>query len=85
MLGVRYALPALLVVAGLAFLVVPAEPQWAVWGMFEGSALAVLLINVLWRMGVEGERDREREEAAREHFRVHGEWPGERRGPEPRP
>jgi hypothetical protein len=35
----------------------------------------VLLLNLLFRMGVEGDRDREREEAARRYFDEHGHWP----------
>jgi hypothetical protein len=40
-------------------------------------ALSVWLINWLYRIGVQSNRDREREEEAREYFDEHGRWPGE--------
>lgn len=42
-----------------------------------GIALIVWMINWLFRMSVESNRDREHEEAAREYFDQHGRWPGE--------
>jgi hypothetical protein len=30
---------------------------------------------VLYRIGVEGDKERDREEAAREYFDKHGHWP----------
>ena len=52
----------------------PAWGRWE-WAGFTGAGLAVLLINVLVRIGNEGERDREREETARRYFDEHGRWP----------
>jgi lysylphosphatidylglycerol synthetase-like protein (DUF2156 family) len=40
-------------------------------------ALIVWMINWMFRMSVESNRDREREEAAREFFDEHGYWPDE--------
>ena len=48
---------------------------WEGWALFTGAGVAVLLLNLLFRMGVEGDRDREREEAARRYFDEHGRWP----------
>jgi hypothetical protein len=45
--------------------------------MGTGAALAVLLLNLLFRLGAEGDREREAEEAAREHFARTGHWPDE--------
>ena len=47
--------------------------------MGTGAALAVLLLNWLFRLGAEGDREREREaeEAAREHMARTGRWPDE--------
>jgi hypothetical protein len=42
-----------------------------------GTALIVWMVNWLFRMSVESNRDREREEEAREYFDRHGHWPGE--------
>jgi hypothetical protein len=33
------------------------------------------LLNVLYRIGVQGDREREREEEARRYFDEHGRWP----------
>jgi hypothetical protein len=39
----------------------------------------VLLLNVLFRAGVKGDRERQEEEAARAYFDEHGRWPDEER------
>jgi predicted phage tail protein len=41
------------------------------------AAVVVWMINWMYRMSVESNRDREREERAREYFDVHGRWPDE--------
>jgi hypothetical protein len=40
-------------------------------------ALIVWMINWMYRMSVQSNRDREREEEAREYFAQHGRWPDE--------
>jgi hypothetical protein len=40
-------------------------------------ALTVWMINWMFRLSVESNRDREVEERAREYFDRHGRWPGE--------
>jgi hypothetical protein len=78
MFSVRYGVAIALVIAGQVVLVADSGPRgagWEGWGLFTGAGLAVLLLNLLFRMGVEGDRDREREEAARRHFDEHGRWP----------
>jgi hypothetical protein len=40
-------------------------------------ALSVWLINFLFRLSVESNRDREREEEARNYYERYGHWPGE--------
>jgi hypothetical protein len=42
-----------------------------------GVGLIVWMINWLFRMSVESNRDREHEEEAREYFDRHGHWPNE--------
>jgi hypothetical protein len=72
--AVRYGIPAVLFVAGMV-----------VWGMgeaaggalFISAATAVLLLNFLFRIGVEGDKARDKEEEARRYFDEHGHWPGE--------
>ena len=41
------------------------------------AALIVWMINWMYRMSVESNRDRDREEEAREYFDRHGRWPDE--------
>ena len=77
---VRYGLPAALFVAGCVVAVADSDTQRGleIGSMLVGSALAVLLLNVLFRIGVEGDKDRDREDAARAYFDEHGHWPDER-------
>lgn len=42
-----------------------------------GAALIVWMVNWLFRMSLESNRDREREEEARRYFDEHGRWPDE--------
>jgi hypothetical protein len=74
--AVRYGIPAALAVVGVVLAVVdPDGTGLEAWALFTGAALAVLLLNVLFRIGVEGDRDRDREESARRYFDEHGRWP----------
>jgi hypothetical protein len=50
------------------------------FGMAAGSGLSVLLLNYLYRMGVSGDLEREREEEARRYLAEHGHWPDEEPG-----
>jgi hypothetical protein len=50
-----------------------------------GAGLSVLLLNLLYRMSVSGERDREREEQARRYFDEHGVWPDDEQASERSP
>jgi hypothetical protein len=43
-------------------------------------ALIVWMINWLFRMSLQSNRDREREEAARSYFSEHGRWPDDEPG-----
>ena len=44
-------------------------------GALIGAGLSVALLNVFFRMGVEGDRLREREDQAREFYDANGRWP----------
>ena len=75
----RYGLPALICLVGV------------VWGMARGMdmlgiEIAVLLVaagsslylmNLLMRVGISGDSDRDDEDAARAYFDRHGRWPDE--------
>ena len=80
MLAIRYALPAVLFLVGLGlFLLEPNSIGLEGLAMGTGAALSLLLLNVLFRAGVKGDRERVQEEAAREHFSRTGRWPDEDR------
>jgi hypothetical protein len=78
--AVRYGLPAAIFLLGIAFLVISPNGE-GLGGFFAatGAALSVLLLNVLFRAGVKGDRERQEEEAARAYFDEHGRWPDEER------
>jgi hypothetical protein len=74
----RYGLPALLIVIGFVLLfTVEGNLRWDGWAMCVGAGLAILLMNVLFRFGARGDRERDAEVAAREYFVQHGRWPDE--------
>jgi hypothetical protein len=78
LLLVRYGLGALLVAAGIVLIAVnPGGLGVDGFAMAAGGGLSVLLINFLYRLGVSGDREREREEEARRYLDEHGVWPDE--------
>ncbi len=74
-LAIRYGIPALFIIAGQVVLITTEDA--VNWAGFTGAGLAILLIGALLRIGAEGDRERDREEAAREYFSKHGRWPDE--------
>jgi hypothetical protein len=72
-LVVRYGIPVALLIAG--FVVAGTSGSIVAGAMFISAATAVLLLNVLYRIGVQGDRERDREEEARRYFDEHGRWP----------
>jgi hypothetical protein len=75
--AVRYGIPAVLLLAGTVISAVGGNVGLAAGAMFISAATAVLLLNVLFRIGVEGDKARDREEEARRFFDEHGRWPDE--------
>jgi hypothetical protein len=74
---VRYGIGAIMVIAGVVLLVTVPGTGVDGFAMAVGGGLAVVLINVLFRFGAEGDRERLQEEAARQFFDEHGYWPDE--------
>jgi hypothetical protein len=74
-------LPVAIAVAGLIAILVGHGDTNSTWAAAGVSlilvALIVWLINWLFRIGVESNRERDTEERAREYFDQHGRWPGE--------
>ncbi|HWM12448.1 MAG TPA: hypothetical protein VNO82_24015 [Solirubrobacteraceae bacterium] len=78
MRALRYGLPAVLIVIGFVLLfTVEGNLRWEGWAMCVGSGLAILLMNVLFRFGSKGDRERVAETEAREYYAQHGRWPDE--------
>ena len=78
MLAVRYVLPAVVALVGIVIFVVD-RSLIGLEGfvLFVGAGGSILLLNVLHRIGVSGDAERDREEAARAYFDEHGRWPDE--------
>ena len=75
--AVRVLLPAAIAAAGVVLLLVGGDNESGAGVALIGCAVAVVLLNLFLRVGVRDTADREREEAAREHFDRHGRWPDE--------
>jgi Flp pilus assembly protein TadB len=77
----RVWLPVAIALAGavmIGVIGVGPDKTLAVAGMvLIGAALMVWMLNWMFRMSVESNREREREEQAREEFSRTGRWPGE--------
>ena len=72
----RYGLPALLVVAGFAILLLDeGSRRWDGWAMCVGAALSLIFFSVVFKMGAEGDRERDAEAEARAYLAEHGRWP----------
>ncbi|HXD63638.1 MAG TPA: hypothetical protein VNV17_03440 [Solirubrobacteraceae bacterium] len=73
---IRYGLGAVMVGAGIVLLIIsPAGLGFDGFALAVGGGLSVVLFNVLFRLGLSSEADREEEERARNYFDEHGEWP----------
>ena len=85
----RVALPILIALVGVALIVIGQLSGGATGTQGQSSivaatgvallvaAIIVWMINWMYRMSVESNREREDEEAAREYFDRHGHWPEE--------
>jgi len=79
MLAVRYLLPLLLFLGGIVlFAIEPNTIGLEGLVMATGAALSVLFLNWLFREGVRGDRERDKEAAARDYYAEHGRWPDEK-------
>ena len=74
--AVRYGIPLAMTSAGIVCLVIGGDAAGS-GVVLIGSAGIVLLINVLFRLSLRSNEEREQEELAREQFERTGHWPGE--------
>ena len=72
---VRYGIPVLIALAGVALLVAGGDSGAGAGVVLIGIAGLVLLANVFVRLSLQSEDDRAAEERAREFFAEHGRWP----------
>jgi hypothetical protein len=87
-IAVRYVLPAVIALGGvLALIFSDTINGLEGFAMGIGVAGSVLLLNILYRVGVSGDLERDEEEAARVFYDEHGRWPddepAQRRPPAP--
>ena len=76
LVGIRYVLPAAIVIAGIVIMALGSENDLEGGASIVSAGLAIYFINWLFRTGAAGDREREREDEAREYFDRHGRWPG---------
>jgi hypothetical protein len=77
-IAVRYVLPAVIALGGvLALIFSDTINGLEGFAMGIGVAGSVLLLNILYRVGVSGDLERDDEEAARVFYDEHGRWPDE--------
>ena len=76
---VRVWLPILIMVGGVVAIVVSGgtEAGWEGGVAIIAAGASVWLLNIIFRVGVQGERDRDAEDAARDFYGEHGYWPDE--------
>ncbi len=80
MIGLRYVLPAAVLLAGLVVMALGSEADLEGGAGIVSAGLAIYAMNWLYRASVDGDRVRDEEEAARTYFDLHGHWPDESPG-----
>ncbi|HLH13984.1 MAG TPA: hypothetical protein VKV16_04280, partial [Solirubrobacteraceae bacterium] len=71
----RYVFPALVTVAGIVIMTFGGETDLEGGASIVSAGLAIYFVNWLFRIGVSGDLEREREDAARAYYDEHGRWP----------
>jgi hypothetical protein len=76
---VRLWLPLAIIAGGFVVIVATGGSETGTEGGagIIGAGLAVWLLNVMFRVGVQGEKDRDAEDEARDFYTEHGYWPDE--------
>jgi hypothetical protein len=83
MVLLRYVLPAVVVLGGVVVMALGSESDVEGGAGIVSAGLAVYAMNWLYRASVDGDRERDEEEAARAYLDAHGHWPDQQ--PELRP
>ena len=79
MIAVRYVLPAVVVLGGMVVMALGGEAHLEGGAGIVSAGLAIYFLNWLFRMGADGERERDAEDRARKYFDDHGRWPDQDR------
>jgi hypothetical protein len=76
---VRTWLPVMIIAAGFVVAIATGFSETGLEGgaSIVSAGLSVWLINLLYRIGVRGDRERDVEDRARAYFTEHGRWPDE--------
>jgi hypothetical protein len=76
---VRVWLPLAIMAAGVIAIVASggSEAGWEGGVAIVAAGASVWLLNIIFRVGVQGERDRDAEDEARAYYDEHGYWPDE--------
>jgi hypothetical protein len=76
---IRYWLPGIICVGGILAMILGPEDGGPEGGAaILGAGLSIYLINILFRVGAQGDEERDEEASAREFYAEHGFWPDER-------
>jgi hypothetical protein len=75
LVGVRYVLPVAVVIAGIVVMAFGSESDLEGGAGLVSAGLAIYFLNWLFRIGADGDRERDTEQAARDYFSRHGRWP----------
>ncbi len=71
----RYVLPGSVILGGIVVMALGSEAELEGGATIVSAGLAIFFLNWLFRAGVAGESERDREDRARAHFDRHGRWP----------
>jgi hypothetical protein len=77
LIGLRWVLPVVVSIAGLIVMCLGGESNLESGASILGVGPAIWAINWLYRAAVDGDRDRDSEDAARDYLSDHGHWPDE--------
>ena len=72
---VRYGLPGVVTLAGVVAMAFGTDTALEGGAGLVSAGLAIFFLNWLFRIGAQGDSEREAEDRAREYFDRHGRWP----------
>lgn len=75
MVFIRYALPAAVVLAGVVAMCFGTQNSLEGGAGLVSAGLAIYFVNWLFRIGAQGDAERDAEARARDYFDLHGRWP----------